>query len=179
MRQFGIPTLMVALVLAVLLALPMVAATVAAPCKGDASTALGRADLWRNAVEGFRSGHSSLTAEQAQFIEEARKFSEELGRQPENSRAQLRFIRKAERIVEQSHELFTHRELGELYSAMGGPMQRWLAAMVAMTPFCDCYSSPCTLGNSSPGGTCPAGCQSWDDNGGTRYTGLCSTSAAE
>jgi hypothetical protein len=177
MRKSGTPTLMVALVLAVLLALPVVAAT--APCKGDASTTLGRADLWRNALEDFKTEHTSLTADQAQFIEEATKFSDVLVQQPDNIHAQLSFIRKAERIVERSHELFTHRELGELYSAMGGPMQRWLASMVAMTPFCDCYSSPCTLGNSSPSGTCSAGCLSWDDNSGTRYTGLCGTSAAE
>lgn len=181
MHKTGTRTLMV-LVLAVLLALPMAAATATAPCrggiKGDARTALGRADLWRNAVVSFKTGHTNLTADQARFLEEATKFSDALAQQPEDTAGQLAFIRKAERMVARSRELFTLRELGELYSAMG-PMQSWLAETVAATPFCNCYSSPCTLGSGgSPTGNCVAGCLSWDDNGGTRYTGLCSSAAA-
>lgn len=182
MHKTGTRTLMV-LVLAVLLALPMVAATADAPCrgaaiKGDASTAHGRADLWRNALVTFKAGHTNLTADQARFIDEATLFSDALANQPEDTQARIGFIRKAERLVARSRELFTNRELGELYSSMG-PMQSWLAETVAATPFCNCYSSPCTLGSGgSPTGTCAAGCLSWDDNGGTRYTGLCSSAAA-
>jgi hypothetical protein len=172
-------TLVMALVVVALAALPAVAAAAPAPCKGDASIPLKRAELWLGAVEQFTTQHPDLTADQAQFIDQAVTLAKDLAVQPEDVRAQATFKRKVKGIVERSQELFTRNQLGALYSAMGGPMQRWLAEMTAMSPLCDCVGTgSCTMPNGGPTGTCQGGCLTWE-NGGTRYDGLCGSAAAE
>src|SRR4051812_504004 len=121
MSRSRIHVSVMALVVVAVTALPAFAASAAAPCKGDASTPFARADLWLSAVEQFRAAHPNLNAEQARFVDQAVTLSEDLATQPEDARAQIRFFRKARNVVERSHELFTRNQLGELYSAMGGP----------------------------------------------------------
>jgi hypothetical protein len=171
--------LVLGLVIVALAALPTVAEAAPAPCKGDASTPLRRADLWLGALEQFAVQHPDLTADQAQFIDQAVTLAKDLAVQPEDVRVQAALQRKVKGVVELSRELFTRNQLGALYSAMGGPMQRWLTEMTAMTALCDCVGSgSCTMPNGGPTGTCQGGCLTWE-NGGTRYDGLCGSAAAE
>jgi hypothetical protein len=170
--------LVLALVVVALAALPVVAAG-PAPCKGgDASIPLKRAELWLGAVQQFTAQHPDLTADQAQLIDQAVTLAGDLAVQPADVRAQAALQRKVKGVMERSHELFTRDQLGELYSAMGGPMQRWLSALTAVAPLCDCVGSgACTMPNGGPTGTCQGGCLTWE-SGGSRRDGLCGSAAA-
>lgn len=170
--------LVLALVVVALAALPVLAAA-PAPCKGgDATIPVKRAALWLDAVHQFTAQHPGLSADQAQFIDQAVALAGDLAVHPEDARAQALLQRKVKGAMERSHELFTRNQLGELYSAMGGPMQQWLADLTAIAPLCDCVGSgSCTMPNGGPTGTCKGGCQTWE-TGGTRYDGLCGSAAA-
>lgn len=168
------------LVLAVvaLATLPVLAAA-PAPCKaGDPTIPMKRAELWLGAVQQFTAQHPNLTADQAQLIDQAFALGADLAVQPEDARAQAVLQRKVKGVMVRSHELFAREQLGQLFSAMGGPMQQWLADLTAVSPLCDCVGSgSCTMPNGGPTGTCKGGCQTWE-TGGTRYDGLCGSAAA-
>lgn len=152
----------------------------AAPCgAGSASTPAARADLWRGALERFAVDRPDFTPEQTRFIAQALELSDDLATPPQDERTQAIFIRKAKRVVERSRELFSDAELGQLFSSMG-PMQSWLADVVAMTPYCDCIGGgSCSMGPGGPSGTCQAGCLSWDGSDGQRRDGLCGSPNVE
>ncbi len=150
-------------------------ASAAAPCTvGITRNPIARAELWRGALERFTAMRPDLTAEQAQFLDDAVQLGDHIATLRQDARAQAAFARRAARIMERARELFSHAEVGELFSSMG-PTQVWLAAVVASTPYCNCTGTgSCEFGGGGPSGTCEDGCVTWTGDDGRRRDGICS-----
>lgn len=152
----------------------------AAPAAGQGvRIADDRVRLWNEGVDHFIAQRSEFTPDQAQLIEDAYAFGDQIAGLREDGVAQAMFARRATRFMERAREVFTNKELGQLFSSMG-PAQVWFTLLAGATPYCNCTGSgDCTFGSGGPTGTCQGGCVSWDGDDGRRRDGVCNAAAAD